>query len=180
MLYRNEYLFISYENGTISVLLTEDWESINKLKVGKRVPVTDFAIHPSGRLAIAICRKLKEVSLYDLKESGKKISISKLQLEPISIKFSPKGTKYAILFQSGLEYKVSIYSLNDDTFQVTELTTKMKMSVMEFLSEDYLAIGEHPEMLSIHSLLDSSEITKAVTLSKYVFRFIIDLQVKIY
>ena len=213
MFYEDMFLFISFENGTIAVLSVTDWESLKELKTGKkRIPVTDFAIHPSGRISIALCRKKAAAILFDLTK-GRRIIKTKLQLDPLSIGFSPRGTKYAILGQKGLECHVNIHTLcpttegsrsgsdvtpspqlsfvssstheeypeSNDTSKVdanlstaaikqvihndtsttiekkssteTIISSRRKITAVEFLSEDIIAIAEYPNMLSIYSII---------------------------
>ncbi|KAM0683258.1 p21-activated protein kinase-interacting protein 1-like protein [Mitosporidium daphniae] len=210
ILHEEKFLFVAFEDGTISVLSIADSELIKKLTVGKgKASVTDFAIHPSGKILMAVCRKKATAALFDLIK-GQRVVKTKLPMHPDSIRFSPLGTKYAILAQKGLECRVNIHelfpasngvgsdseptssSISDPNFSRNELpksedatnanissekakadadpnaskisekspfgavsiSSGRKITAMEFISEESIAIAEHPNLVSIYSLAE--------------------------
>lgn len=91
-------------DATISLFRTSDWALLKSLK-GHSGRVNHVDVHPTGKVALSV-GKDNTLKMWDLMR-GRGAASLPLGAEAEIVKFSPKGTHFAVLFPK----KVEIYSL---------------------------------------------------------------------
>ncbi|KAL1407666.1 Protein mak11 [Vanrija albida] len=98
------HLVTASADATISLFRTSDWALLKSLK-GHSGRINCIDVHPTGRVALSV-GKDKTLKMWDLMRGRGAASLA-LGDEAELVKFSPKGTHFAVLYPR----KVELYSL---------------------------------------------------------------------
>lgn len=100
----SSHLLASSDDSTISLFRSSDWALLKSLK-GHSGRVNHVDVHPTGRVALSV-GKDQTLKMWDLMR-GRGAASLPLGSEAELVKFSPRGTHFAVLYPK----KVEIYSL---------------------------------------------------------------------
>lgn len=98
------HLLTTSADATLSLFRTSDWALLKTLK-GHSGRVNHVDVHPTGRVALSV-GKDHTLKMWDLMR-GRGAASLQLGSEAELVKFSPRGTHFAVLYPR----KVEIYSL---------------------------------------------------------------------
>lgn len=145
--FQSSHLLSASDDGTLAIYRTRDWEHLKTLQ-GHKGPVIDFAIHPSGKLAISIGRD-QTLRLWDLLK-GRTAFINRLHHSqdhfetsitkkfkplPEKVRWNTDGTCYAVLYADGVDL-FSAAQTEGDKSSVRHIytgTARQRMNCMEFI-----------------------------------------------
>lgn len=106
--YKDDYLISGSEDGEIFLWRVKDFVLIHKLRVPKSSAVIDIAVHPTGKLCLAVY-KSSHLVLWDLTKGKNKLK-KKVRDDVVSIKWDKQGAHYLILCQKS----IAVFSITQD------------------------------------------------------------------
>ena len=144
-------------DGTIGIVRCGNWQlEKHWLKPHQGLAVDTLAIHPTGKLAMTTGHDgvLRTWNLVKGRQAYATNLVPRWKLDAKNIsvlKWSPNGESYVIAANN----KVDVYSMETAGIR-EELTFDTKVVCIEYLDEDYIAVGLTDGNISIHSLQSGS------------------------
>ncbi|GAB6028934.1 hypothetical protein CHUAL_004729 [Chamberlinius hualienensis] len=141
--FNNSHLFSSSEDGSICIWKPGSWQCLKTLK-GHKSGVTDFSVHPSGKLAISASkdRTLKTWNLI----KGKAAFTTNIKSAADIVQWSPDGKVYAVVVNNF----VHVYSVQTAGI-VHSIDFGRRVNALIFVKDRVLAIGGEGENVEFHS-----------------------------
>ncbi|ORX33564.1 WD40-repeat-containing domain protein [Kockovaella imperatae] len=142
------HLLTTSTDSTLSLFRTSDWALLKSLK-GHSGRVNHVDVHPTGRVALSV-GKDKTLKMWDLMR-GRGASSLPLGEEAELVRFSPRGTHFAVLYPR----KIELYSLTMKLLHTLE--TKSRFNTLLFASLPRAAYFEDPDEEEMEMLFVGNE-----------------------
>ncbi|RSH83572.1 uncharacterized protein EHS24_007260 [Apiotrichum porosum] len=144
----SSHLLASSDDSTISLFRSSDWALLKSLK-GHSGRVNHVDVHPTGRVALSV-GKDQTLKMWDLMR-GRGAASLPLGSEAELVKFSPRGTHFAVLYPK----KVEIYSLTLKLMHTLE--TKSRFNHLLFADvpgseAELLCIGTEKGVVEVYDV----------------------------
>ncbi|XP_039247509.2 p21-activated protein kinase-interacting protein 1-like [Styela clava] len=150
-----KFLMSTSDDGTINVWrVSAKWDKAKCLR-GHKGPVTSFAVHPSGKLALSASPKDGTLRTWNM-ISGRPVYVKNMKkFSPEIVKFSPGGEHYLITSKNCLQ----IYELESANC-IAEIEWKKAILAAEFISNKLIAVTGEGNEIHIYQTKNGESVTK--------------------
>ncbi|ESO08080.1 hypothetical protein HELRODRAFT_190875 [Helobdella robusta] len=131
--FKNSYLFSASEDGTIAIWKVNSWDCLKVLK--HKEALTDFAIHPSGKLLLSLT-KGRTLQTWNLL-SGRRAFVTNLKQVGEMIWFSNDGNRFVIVMGNNIDIYTTADALIAHSYNHTS-----RISSTVFLNNEILLVGD--------------------------------------
>jgi len=150
-----KHMLSSSEDGSLAVWKIGRWECLRSLRGHKDV-VTDFSVHPSGKLALSVSKD-KTLRTWNL-ITGKCAYTSNIKFIAEFLLWSPAGDKYLLINGN----TINIY--NVETAELMQnIQCGSRICCALFLRDSVLAVGGEGGDIHLFDIDDNKHITKFST-----------------
>jgi protein MAK11 len=151
------HLLTASDDGKVALFRTSDWECLHVLL--HKAPISDVAVHPSGKLAISVSARDKSLRLWNL-VTGKQASKAKTPKPVNKAVWSRTGRYYALLADT----RIFLYDAENGASLVAEIPSSSRLLTATFFNDSHLLFAGEGSVLHCWDI--EAGVEKSLTLDQ--------------